>query len=303
MPELFRLFVNNLLPVFLIAGTGYVLGKITHMDPRPISQVVFYIFSPCLLFSLLTTNRLSGGEISQVIGFATISTLLLGLITLIIGLALRVPRPMLAGVLLGSMFMNSGNFGLPVVLFAFGETALSYASLYFVTISILTYSLGAVIASMGKENLVKSVANLLRVPVVYGLVLALVFLITGWQVPAPIARTAKVLGDASIPGMLILLGLQLRTVVWTRHPVPLSLASGMRLLIGPLLSLALAPLFGLTGSAHQAIILESAMPAAVSNILIATEFNAEPPFVSAVVLATTLITPLTLTPLLAYLGA
>lgn len=303
MLELIGLFANNILPVFLIAGAGYVLGKFTRMDPRPISQVVFYIFSPCLLFTLLTTNRLSGGEISRVMAFATATTLLLGLLTLLIGLAMRMPRPTLAGVLLGSMFMNAGNFGLPVVLFAFGETALSYAGLYFVTVSILTYSLGAVIASMGKESLAKSLVKLFRVPVIYGVILALVFLITGQQVPTLLARTTAVLGNASIPGMLILLGLQLRTIVWTKNPAPITLASGMRLLAGPLLALALAPLFGLTGPARQALVLESAMPAAVSNILLATEFNADPPFVSALVLATTLLTPLTLTLLLAYLGA
>lgn len=303
MIELFNLFAHNLLPVFLIAGAGYLLGRWTKMDPRPVSQVVFYIFSPCLLFNLLTTNQLSGTEISKVMLFAAVSTLLLGALTWIIGTIMRIPRPVLAGVLLGSMFMNSGNFGLPVVLFAFGETALSYASLYFVTISIMTYSLGAVIASMGTESLVKSLANLMRVPVVYGLILALIFLATGWEVPAPLAKPTRLLGDAAIPGMLVLLGLQLRNATLNSHRAPITLASGMRLLVGPLLAIALVPLFGLTGPARQAIILESAMPAAVSNIMIATEFNADPPFVSALVFFSTVLTPLTLTPLLAYLGA
>jgi predicted permease len=145
--ELLGLFLNNLLPVFLVAGMGYALGHYTRMDPRPLSQVVFYIFSPCLLFTLLTTNRLDGAEIGKVMLLTAVSIVLLGGLTLLIGLALRIERQLLAGVLLVSMFSNSGNLGLPVVLFAFGETALSYASLYFVTVTILNYSLGAVIAS------------------------------------------------------------------------------------------------------------------------------------------------------------
>jgi predicted permease len=103
--------------------------------------------------------------------------------------------------------------------------------------------------------------------------------------------------------MLILLGLQLSRANWATHPKPISLASGMRLLASPLITIALIPLFGISGPARQAIILESAMPTAVSTILVASEFNSDPAFVSAVVILSTLLTPLTLTPLLAYLGA
>jgi predicted permease len=158
------------------------------MDPKTLSQVVLYVFSPCLLFNLLTTSRLSGADIARVMLFTTVSTLLVGAVTWAGGAALRMSRPVLAGVLLSSMFMNSGNFGLPVVLFAFGETALSFASLYFVTTTILTYSVGTVIASMGSESLLRALSNVFRVPVVYGLILALIFLGTGWTVPMPLAR-------------------------------------------------------------------------------------------------------------------
>jgi predicted permease len=301
--DLLTLFANNLLPVFLIAGAGYLVGHYIQMDPRTISQVVFYIFAPCLLFNLLTTSELSSEEIAKVMLIALVTTLILGALAWFLGLILRIPRTLLAGVLLTSMFMNAGNFGLPIVLFAFGNTALSYATLYFVTISILNYSLGAIIASMGKESLLKSIGNLLRVPMVYSLILALIVMATGWEVPAPLARPVKLLGDASIPSMLVLLGLQLRSAKWDAHPAPITLASAVRLVAAPLITLAIVPLFGLNGPARQAIILESAMPAAVSNILMATEFNADPPFVSAIVIISTLLAPLTLTPLLAYLGA
>jgi predicted permease len=77
----------------------------------------------------------------------------------------------------------------------------------------------------------------------------------------------------------------------------------MRLLVSPFVALLLIPLFGLAGPARQALVLEAAMPTAVLTTVLATEFNAEPSFVSTTVLVTTLLTPLTLTPLLAFLGA
>jgi hypothetical protein len=301
--ELLYLFANNLLPIFLIVGASFLFGRYTRISPRPLSQLVFHLFSPSLLFTLLTQNRLSSGEISRVMLFAVACVALIGALTWAFGASFRMERRVLAGVMLSTMFMNAGNFGMPVVLFAFGEVALSYASLYFVTTAILAYTLGAVIASLGTVSLLKAFANLLKVPSVYALALALLFLATGWKVPLPLERTFKLLGDASIPSMLVLLGLQLQTVVWSKNSLPMTLASGMRLLVSPLVAFLLIPLFGLSGPARQALILQAAMPTAVLTTVLATEFNAEPSFVSATVLVTTLLTPLTLTPLLALLGA
>lgn len=303
MNDLLGLFINNLLPVLLIAGSGYVLGRLTRMDPRPISQVVFYLLSPCLLFNLLTTNQLNGTEIARVILFALVTTVIIGMLTFGMGAALRTPRAILAGVLLSSMFMNAGNLGLSVVYFAFGKTALSYASLFFVTTSVLSYSLGAVIASMGSASLGQSLAKLLRVPMLYGVAFAVVFMIGGWSVPKPLARATDLLGGAAIPGMLILLGLQLVRADWKAHLPSMTLANFMRLLAAPMVAIALAPLFNLAGPARQALILEAAMPIAVSNTLLATEYDVAPAFVSAAVFVSTVLSPLTLTPLMAFLGA
>jgi predicted permease len=85
--------------------------------------------------------------------------------------------------------------------------------------------------------------------------------------------------------------------------VPLILTTGVRLLVAPLLAFGLTRLFGMSGPSYQAVVLESAMPVAVMTTILATEFDAEPTFVTASVLVTTLLSPLTLTPLLAFLGA
>jgi len=72
LSELLSLFTNILLPIFLIVAAGFLFGRYTGISSRPLSQLVFHLFSPCLLFTLLTQNRLSGGEISRVMLFATI---------------------------------------------------------------------------------------------------------------------------------------------------------------------------------------------------------------------------------------
>jgi len=83
----------------------------------------------------------------------------------------------------------------------------------------------------------------------------------------------------------------------------MTITVGMRLLVSPLLALALGLIIGLSGPVRQAATLEAAMPTAVLTTVLATEYNARPTFVTAAVFVTTLLSPLTITPLLAYLGA
>ena len=303
MSGIFQIFLNNLLPIFLIAGAGYLLSHFINLPSKPLSQSVFYLFSPCLIFNLLTKNDLQSSDIIRMILFSTVLILLIGSITWLVGRLIRMEKGTLAATMLASMFMNAGNYGLPVVLFAFGEVALGFASLFFVTNAVLVNLVGVVIASMGKQSFVQAVKNLAKVPTVYAFLVALFIMRSDWQIPLFLDRSITLLADASIPTMLILMGVQFKKTTWSGKALPISLAAGFRLILSPVLAFALTPLFGITGAAQQASIVESAMPSAVLNTVIATEFDAEPSLVSAVVFFTTILSPLTLTPLLAYLMA
>lgn len=302
MSELLALFANNLLPILLAAGSGFLISHLLDVSPRSLSQVIFYIFSPCLIFNLIANSQLSGSDILRMMLVATLVILLVGMLTWLAGRALRLERRMLAAVLLTSMFMNAGNFGLSLNLFAFGPPALPYASLYFVTSAMLTYTVGVIIASMGRTNLKQALINLMKIPTVYALILAFIFLRTGWKLPMPLERTTSLLADATIPSMLVLLGLQLRNVRWNGQAGPLAVANIMRLLVGPALAFGFSLLLGIQGIARQAGIVESAMPSAVLTTVLATEYDVEAPFVTSVVFVTTLLSLLTLTPLIAVLG-
>jgi predicted permease len=300
---LVSIFANNILPVFLAAGAGYLLGKFLHLNPRPLSQAVFYIFSPCLLFNLLITSKISNGEILRVLGFAVVVISATGFLALVFGRFFKFERRILAAVLLTSMFMNAGNFGLPLVNFAFGAEALAYAGLMFVGMNILINSVGVMIASLGTSDLRKSLLNLFKIPAIYGVTLGIIILSMGWELPKPVGRTVGILADASIPCMLVLLGLQFHNIQWKGQKTPLALVSSIRLVVAPLLALAISSIFHIQGSALQAGIIETGMPSAVLTTVLAMEFDVEPSFVTAVVFVTTLLSPLTLTPLLYYLGA
>jgi predicted permease len=99
------------------------------------------------------------------------------------------------------------------------------------------------------------------------------------------------------------MGVQMDYVKWNGNTRAMALSSCIRLVIGPILAIFISLIFGLQGAARQAGITEAAMPAAVLNTILATEYNVEPGFVSTVVFISTVLSPLTITPLLAFLGA
>jgi predicted permease len=200
------------------------------------------------------------------------------------------------------VFANSGNYGLPLISFAFGQDALAYASIYYITTALLFNTLGVLIASMGHMNFKQALLGMLRVPTIYAILIALLIIRIGWKIPSPLERTISLLSAGAIPSMLILLGLELQRAQWSKNIRAVSISNVMRLIIGPLIGWSLALLFGLKGTARQAGITEASMPTAVMTTVLATEYQLEPSLVTAIVFTSTILSPLTLTPVLFLLG-
>ena len=255
-----------------------------------------------LVFNLLIHNDVNIGEAVTIVGFTAASILIMGVITLACGLALKLERPVLIAVLVGTMFGNTGNYGLPLVSFAFGENALRYAGLYFVTTSILFNTVGILIASLGHTNLKDAILGLLRVPTVYGVLFAA--LLNGFDLELPVAldRTFDLAAGGSIPMMIVLLGIELSRVQWSSELRGVGLSVSLRVLIAPLVAFALSALLGMQGAVWQAGVTQAAMPAAVNTTILATEYKLNSSLATAIVFIGTLLSPLTLTPLLVFLG-
>jgi predicted permease len=298
-----RLFAENLLPVFLAAGAGYAVAARWNIDPRPLARVAFNVFAPCLVFQAIVDSELPGGDLLRMVGLALTVLLTAAAAAGLVARWLGWSRTLIAAVVLVVLLPNAGNYGLSVALFAFGETGLAQASVFFVMASVLTFSAGVFVASMGRASLTDAAKGLLRVPAIWAVLLALVILRMDWTLPLPLARTTGLFSQASIPCFLVVLGMQLHGN-GLRGPLrPLALVAGARLLLSPLVATVVVPVLGLEGAARQAGILQTAMPSAIITIVLATEYDVEPNFVTSAVFVTTLLSPLTVTPLLAYLGA
>jgi predicted permease len=200
------------------------------------------------------------------------------------------------------MFANTGNYGLPLVAFAFGEEALSYAGIFFVTTTLLFYTVGVLIASVGHMSLKDAALGLFKIPTLYAVLLAILINNLGIQLPGPVARAVDLAAGGTIPLMLILLGVELTRVELTGSLRAMQLSVFLRLVVAPLIALFLAGLFGINSYARQGSVTQAAMPSMVSATVLATEYRLDSKVVTAAVFISTLLSPLTLTPLLVFLG-
>jgi len=299
---LFSVFANNILPIILLSGAGFVLAKMLDIQSRSLGRVVFYVFSPVLIFDLLVKNKLNLSEAAGVIGFTLSIILVMGALTLALGRLFKLERPALISILITTMFANTGNYGLPLVSFAFGDKALSYAGIYFVTTTFLFYSLGVLLASLGHMNFKEAALGLFRIPTLYAVALAIIINVWSINIPAPLTRAVDLASGGTIPLMLILLGVELSRVELSSNMRALQLSVGLRLLIAPLGALLLAALFGIHGFAREGAVTQASMPSMVSATVLATEYQLDSKLITAIIFISTILSPLTLTPLLVLLG-
>ena len=292
---LVTIFVNNLLPVFFVIGVGLLLGVTLRPNVKAVSRTTFYALTPCLIFSGLTDTPLDGAEAQQVALFAVLATLLTALAAWLIATVLGWRGKHRRALVLPVLVINTGNFGLSVVLFAFGPEAQARAMIYFVTTAVMAASVGVAFAA-GGSSWRKVLSNLARIPLLWAAVGALVVGGLGVQVPDLPMRPIKLLGGAAVPMMLLILGLQLASSVQSlrRSMGSILLASALRLLIAPVLAIPVAMVTGIEGLTYQACMLEASMPAGVTSTVISLEYDLEPEVVTGTVFFSTLCSAVTL---------
>jgi predicted permease len=295
------ILASDILPIFAIAMVGFFLERRLPGSVKTLSAITFNALSPCLVFDQLVSSRLSGSDVGRMALFCVLLIATMGLAARLAAISLRLDRRTLSSFLLVVMFSNSGNYALPLILFAFGQEALSYASVYFVTSAIMVYTVGVVIAASSGQGLRRSLMGILRVPAVYALAAAGLIIVLRIDPPTALTRPIGMLSSAALPMMLLILGMQLKRAVAPNRPIVVGTAVALSLLVAPMVGLGLSELLGFSGAARQAAIILASMPAAVVTTVLALEFELDSSFVTSVVFVSTLLSPVTLVFLIAYL--
>ena len=301
MELLLAILLDDLVPIFAVASVGFVLARWLQADVRTLSRVTFNALAPCLVFSLIVTSRVGAGEFGVVAAYTLLFVAAVGMLAALVARPFRLDRPHFAAFVIVVMFSNAGNYGLSVVLLAFGREALARAAIYFVTSALVTYTVGTLLASSGGRGWLPAVRGLVRVPALWGLLAAGLVKWVGLDLPLGVMRPVELLASAAIPCMLLVLGMQIERGARPERPALVAAASALVLVGAPLVGYLLAHVLGLSGPARQAVLVQSAMPSAVVTTILALEFDIAPTFVAAVVVATTLASPLTVSVVIALL--
>ena len=308
MLALLNIFVDNMIPVLAIAAVGVFLRRRLDIDPAPVSRMMFYVFAPALAFDAVYTSNISGGDFLRVyLGTLALMAMVGALSFLLLRWLKAVSTPSkispreMATTLVATFVFNGANFGISIVSFAFGAEALTYAVIIYIAGSTVAWTLGPYVSSSGTASLLLSLQSVLRTPVVYALALAFALKAVGiGELPPALSRSSQLLADASIPLMLVLLGLQLGGFAKPDRWRLLLTGTAIRLLVAPLLAIFCATLLNLVGAARFAFILQAGMPTAVLTLILAYEFDTDRDLALNLIMTTTLLSPITLT-LLIYL--
>lgn len=295
------LFVNVILPVFVIVLAGHLLQRRAQFDLRPLADASLFLFTPALVFASLLRHELVVAQLGSFLVFMTLYTVILSVLALALGRCCRIRGKDARALVLTTAMMNVGNFGLPLVMFAYGAEALNISVLTFVLFN-FSLSSYAIVIAQGEAGLTEAIWNMLRIPLVHATVLAFLCKAIAWTPPEFIMRPIELLGQAAVPVMLSLLGMQLARVRGVGGWGFCGLATGLRLIAGPLVGAGLAVLLGIDGLERKVLILQTSTPSAVLTLLYSVRYDTRPDLVSGTILVSTLFSGATLTVLLYLLG-
>jgi predicted permease len=287
-----NVLINVVLPVFLVAGIAALAQARIQFQVQTLSRAAFYVFAPALIFDSLVTSQVGGVGFGQIAAVVLLLTAVMWALGAIVARLLRLEGPTKAAFLTAILIMNGGNYGLSVNLFAFGDIGLAWASLYFTVSAVLSASLGVYLSAYGRNTVRLALRRVAGVPLVYAAALGLVLNLAGWSVPEPVGKAIHLLAQASVPTMLVVLGMKLvetfRAEQRSFHWPALGSVVVARLLLAPALAWLLSGALGLQGLVRNVAVLQSAMPTAVITSILATEFDSDPGFAALCVLITTL---------------
>ncbi len=280
-------------PVFFLGAVGFAWVKFGYDYPTQfVTRLAMTLAVPCLIFTALVRAEIAPDALASL---SLAAALAYGLVAFASWVVVRVaglePRAYLAPLTFG----NTGNLGLPLALFAFGETGLGLAVVIFAIMAIAMFT-GGLWMVAGVQN----PARVLREPILWASVLGVLFLIMGWQLPGVAMNSLQLAGQLGIPLMLLTLGAAVARLrparIWTALVL-----SVIKLAIGLVAGIGVGMAVGLTGLPLGVLILQLATPVGVTSYLLAERYNTDPDAAAGLVVVSTLLAIVALPVTLSFL--
>jgi predicted permease len=314
--ELATIFYRVVLPILLVTATGFAVQKSLKLDITTLSNLHFYCVMPGMVFTSIVGTELKGSQAAFIVlfGFACIAAA--GGIAWAITLAVRLRRDLRNPTVMVAMMNNSGNYGIPLQNLAFAgtgmsELAVSMQSFLLITQSIATFTVGVLLAAGGKAHVTfrQTLRQIRQFPALYavaaGVAVALARAPAGaaWAGAAaavfdPFWQALLVIKNIFVGLALLTMGAQLATLRVGRSEYPVAMSVAMRLVVAPVVAFALIRLRGVSGFLARVLMIGTCSPTAINTLLLCIKFDNHPDYVARSVFFSTLLSPLTVTPVI-----
>jgi malate permease and related proteins len=279
-------------PVFILALVGFIWVKLGfEYRIQFITRLAMTLSVPALMFTALMKTEVSISALSEVALAAFVSYALLTVAFVVLARLLRLD---MATYLNPLIFGNTGNVGLPLALFAFGDEGLGYALAVFAVMIVGSFTFGIWLVSGGGSPL-----KVVKEPVVWATGLGVLFLSQGWQTPRFLTNSLEMIGQITIPLLLITLGVAIARLKPSGLGPAIWLA-GAKTVLSAGIAWAAGLYFGLSGAAFGVLVLQVATPVAVTSYLLAEKYGADADAVAGLVVVSTVMSVLALPLLLAF---
>ncbi|MEK4240179.1 AEC family transporter [Paenibacillus sp. FSL H8-0261] len=288
LSTLYQVIVPLSIPVIV----GALLGRFKNLDTKPLLTLYLYFLTPAIILNTLATAEISMDDIYKTLAFSLLNLCFLWAIANIIGKLLKLGPSEISGLTLVSTFTNSVNYGLPLVLLAFGQLGLDKASVYVIGQMIIVNTVGVYFAARSQFSVKNAVKSVFSLPAIYAAMLALFLRIFDLHLPSELATGVSMVAGGYSPVVLAILGAQMvkvrtmsserkgRSTFWTGMII--------RLILAPLVAYLGLSILHIDGILFSVLLILASMPVAVNAVVLAERFEASPELVSKCILWTTL---------------
>ena len=279
--NLFATVLEIVAPVFLLAGMGFTWVKLGfEYRLEFVTKLAMTIAVPTLIFVSLMETDIEGSALSTML-FATVASY--GVLTALLWIIVKILKKDTSIWVSPLIFGNTGNLGLPLAFFAFGEIGLSYALIVLAVTSVWAFTFGVWLVAGGG-----SIWKALKEPMVGATLLGALFLWQGWSTPTFLTNTLRLIADLGIPLMLITLGVAVARLAPNRLGMAF-LISVLKVTFCVAVAWIIGSIFNLEPIAFAVLVIQIGTPVAVTSYLVAAKYGKSSEDIAGLVVASTLL--------------
>lgn len=292
------LFKTSLLPILIILGLAYIYHVLVRPDVKPITHITLSVFVPIFIFHELAAHHIRLQALIKPFYFMVLLTTALVILSLLVAEMLKAEDNDRIAFMIACAMINVGNFGLPLMSFAFTPRADTHALIYFTVFAVPMSTLAIYIASPQKD-IISSVMHIAKIPLIHALIAGLAVSYFSLKLPAYVTKTTAIMSKPTLPLIIFILGLQLARIQFkSSYLILAGAAIIIRLVLSPVIAFPILSFLGISGLQKQVAIVQTSTPAALLPLLYAIHYERSAELLAVIILSSTIISGITLTVLM-----